>query len=76
VPGLEADYKEYCRIVEYMVHNGASLICDPNWLRADDRSEAQDSYDKRKALQFAEEFGGSESKSADGKMKFSIFTKR
>ncbi len=53
VPELEADYKEYRRIVEDMVHNGASLISDPNWLRADDHSEAPDSYDKRKALEFA-----------------------
>ena len=53
VPELEADYKEYRRIVEDMVHNGGPLISDPNWLRADDRSEASDRYDKRKALEFA-----------------------
>jgi hypothetical protein len=53
VPELEADYQEYHRIVEDMVHNGGSLISDPNWLRADDRSETPDSYDKRKALEFA-----------------------
>jgi hypothetical protein len=53
VPELKADYKDYLRLVEDMVHNGGPLISDPNWLRADDRSEAPDTYDKKKALEFA-----------------------
>lgn len=53
VPELEANQKEYLRLVEDMVHNGGDLISDPNWLRGDDRSGAPDSYDKEKALEFA-----------------------
>jgi SAM-dependent methyltransferase len=53
VPELEADHKEYLRIVEDMVHNAGPLIPDPNWLIADDYSRAPDVYDKRKALDFA-----------------------
>ena len=53
VPELEADQKEYLRLVEDMVRNGRDLISDPNWLRGDDRSGAPDSYDKEKALEFA-----------------------
>ena len=53
VPELEADQKEYLRLVEDMVRNGRDLISDPNWLRGDDRSGTPDSYDKEKALEFA-----------------------
>jgi putative sugar O-methyltransferase len=53
VPELEADHKDYLRLVEDMVHNGGGLISDPNWLRGDDRSEAPNTYDKKKAFEFA-----------------------
>jgi len=53
VPELEADHKEYLRLVEDMVRNGRDLISDPNWLRGDDRSDAPETYDKEKALEFA-----------------------
>ena len=52
-PELEADQKEYFRIVEDMLENGGSLIPDPNWLIGDDTSKPADTYDKDKALDVA-----------------------
>jgi hypothetical protein len=53
VPELEADHGEYFHIVRDMADNGGSLICDPNWLIAADHSNAADSYDRGRALEFA-----------------------
>jgi len=53
VPEIEADRTEYRRLLDDMVQNGGPLVPDPNWLMTEDTSQPAESYDKKKALEFA-----------------------
>jgi hypothetical protein len=54
VPDLSPDRTEYDVLLEDMIRNGGMLIPDPNWLMTEDVSQPAASYDKSKALDFAQ----------------------
>ena len=58
IPELEADAIEYQRILDDMVQNSGPLIPDPNWLMTEGTSQASESYDRGKALGFAQSDAG------------------